>query len=189
MRVAITARHMELTQGLKDHVQQQLEKLRHHFDRIIDAEVVLSVEKHRHIADVTLNANGLRIHGKESSEDMYTSIDAVTAKLDKQIGKHKKRIKRWKARDVAPAGGYSHSFIEMENEAEGEDLPENSELVGHKVVQHETLPMTPMTVEEAVMQLDLTDDLFLVFANAETQKVNVIYGHRDGTYGLIEPQF
>jgi len=191
MRVAITARHMELTDGLKQHAEQQLEKLREHFDRIMDADVVLSVEKHRHIADVTINANGLRIHGKESLDDMYAAIDAVVAKLDRQIGKHKKRIKRWRSRDMAPAGDYSHSFIEFEEEAESDDngLPENAEQVAHKVVRHETLPMKPMSVEEAVLQLDLTDDLFLVFSNADTMKVNVVYAHRDGTFGLIEPQY
>lgn len=190
MRVSITARHMDMTDGLKTHAEEQMEKLRHHFDKIIDADVVFSVEKHRHIADVTLHANGLRIHGNEATDDMYASLDAVIAKLDRQIRKHKSRIKKFKHRDAPLAADYSHSYIQYED-PRGEDYDENGgeESIAHRVIQHETLSMKPMSVEEAVLQLNLTDDLFLVFMNADSQKVNVLYKHSDGTFGLIEPPF
>ncbi len=194
MRVSVTARHMEMTDGLKVHTEEQLEKLHQHFDKIIEADVVLSVEKHRHIADVTLHANGLRIHGKEATEDMYSSLDAVVAKLDRQIRKHKSRIKKFKHRDLPAPEDYNHSVIDLHDQTDdaadgSENGSDGVERIGHRVVQHEKLSMKPLSIEEAIMQLDLTDDLFLMFVNDDTQKVNAVYKHSDGTFGLIEPPF
>jgi putative sigma-54 modulation protein len=183
---------MEMTDALKDHVEKSLQKVRDHFDRVIDANVVLSVERHRHIADVTLHANGIRIHGKESSPDMYASMDAVAAKIDKQVQKYKDRINRFQQRKVRGLGQYEHHIIEMpEGVAVAPPIEEEVETAGpsHRVVHREKLAMKPMSVDEAVMQLELVHDQFLVFSNADTQRVNVIYGRDDGTFGLIEPQF
>lgn len=188
MRVTITARHMELTDGLKTHVQQSLDKLVQHFDKIIDADVVLSTEKHLHVADITLHANGLRIHSKDATADMYSSIDSVAGKLDRQVLRFKDKIKKFKPREITAVLDYAHSQIEVDHDEEsiddGADAAER-----HRVIQHESLPMRPMSVDEAAMQLELTDDSFIAFANATTQKMNVLYRHNDGTYGLIEPQF
>lgn len=121
MRLAITARHMDMTDGLKTHVEQGLEKIRNHFDKVIDADVVLSVEKRHHIAEMTLHANGLRIHSKEATEDMYASIDAVIGKLDKQIAKFKNRIKRFKVREAEALRDYSHNIVEISQEDNTDD--------------------------------------------------------------------
>lgn len=186
MNITITGRHMEMTEALKFYVQGGLEKLRHHFDRVIDADVVLTVEKHRHIAEVNLHANGVRIHGRESSSDMYASVDAVLNKLDKQIRRYKDRINRHQPRTAKEARDYHHQIIEFEPE---DGVQSESSLPVHRVVLREKITMKPMTVDEAAMQLELVDDDFLVFSNDDTQQVNVIYARDDGTYGLIEPQF
>ena len=89
MRITISGRKMEVTDALREHIETGLAKVRTHFDKIIDANVVLAVEKRRHIAEVTLLANGIRIHGKEESDDMYASVDAVVLKLDKQVRRFK----------------------------------------------------------------------------------------------------
>ena len=185
MNLTITGRHMEMTEALKSYIGGGLDKLRSHFDRVIDADVVLSVEKHRHIAEMTLHANGIRIHGRESSSDMYASVDAVLVKLDRQVRRYKDRINRHQPRTTKEVRDYRHQIIEMVEQEDGEDRP----LLTPRVVLREKIPMKPLTVNEAAMQLDLVDDGFLVFSNAETQQVNVIYAREDGTYGLIEPQF
>jgi len=145
----------------------------------------LTVEKHRHIVEINLHANGIRIHGKESSSDMYASVDAVLVKIDKQVRKYKDRINRHQPRSAKELRDYHHQVIEY--------VPQTDELAlegpSHRVVLREELAMKPMSVDEAVMQLELVDDHFLVFSNADTQQVNVIYARDDGTYGLIEPQF
>lgn len=185
MNLTITGRHMEMTEALKSYVQGGLDKLRRYFDRVIDADVVLTVEKHRHIAEMTLHANGIRIHGRESSLDMYASVDAVLTKLNRQVRRYKDRINRHQPRTTKEARDYHHQIIEMVEQEGGEDHA----LLTPRVVLREKISMKPMTVKEAAMQLDLVDDSFLVFSNADTQQVNAIYAREDGTYGLIEPQF
>lgn len=187
MRVTMTGRHMEMTDALKAYVENRLEKMREHFMEVIDVDVVLSVEKHRHIAEINLHANGIRIHGKETSSDMYASVDAVLDKLDRQIRKYRDRINRYKPRKALAAQDYHHNIIEYVEA--GEEGGNGKPGAAHRVVRREKLAMKPMSVEEATMQLELVNDDFLMFSNADTQQVNVIYAREDGTYGLIEPQF
>src|SRR5690606_11030282 len=110
MKVSISGRHMEVTDGIRSHVEDALARLTSHFDRAIDADVVLGVEKHRHIAEVTLHANGMRVHGKESSLDMYASVDAVVHKIERQCLKYKGRINRHQPR-AAEARMFAHAII------------------------------------------------------------------------------
>ena len=188
MNITVTGRHMEMTDALKSYIDSGLGKLTTHFDKVIDADVILDVQKHRHIAEINLHANGLRVHGKESSSDMYASVDAVFAKLEKQIRKFKERINRHQPRSAREARDYQHailSTVQAESEAASE-----ADTDAHRVVLSEKLPMEPMSVDEAIMQLELVEDQpFLVFSNADTSHVNVIYKREGGTFGLIEPQF
>lgn len=186
MNVRITARHMELTEALRTYTENALKKVESYFDRVIEADVVLDVQKHRQIAEVNMVANGVRIHGKESSTDMYASLDAVLLKLEKQIKKHKDRINRHEPRPARDLGNYDHAILSLgENGHEpAVDAPLRS-----REIHREKLPMKPMSVDEAVLQLELVDEPFLVFSNADTSRVNVLYGRDDGTFGLIEPQF
>jgi len=189
MQLDISARHMEMTEALKSHVKTRLEKLKGHFDRVIDVNVVLSVEKHRHVAEVTLHANGIRIHGKESTADMYSSVDAVVEKLEKQIRKYKDRVTRHASRKGQEELAAIPEEAILTAGEEDEEQRAKVSTVQNKVIHREKLPMKPMAVEEASMQLELADEPFIVFSNVETQQVNVMYARDDGTYGLIEPQF
>lgn len=193
---------MEVTDALKQYAESGLDKLRSHFDNLLQADVVLEVQKLRHICEITLNVNGLRVHGKEATQDMYASMDAVLAKLEKQVRKYKDRIKRHQPRTIREARQYHHHIIsfsdngraEVEADFSFEEEPETmasagDTIVAHRVVHREQLDMKPMSLDEAVMQLELIDDPFLVFSNAGTSRVNVLYARDDGTFGLIEPQF
>ena len=190
MNIKITGRHMDLSDALKAYIENALKKVKAHFDKVIDVDVVLDVEKHRHIAEVNLHANGVRIHSKEASSDMYASVDAVLEKLEKQARKYKDRINRHQPRTTREERSYQHMIIAVEptNGNGNGDHAEHSE-EKHLVVNREKLSLRPMSLEEAVMQLDLVDDPFIVFANAETAQVNVLYSRGDKTYGLIEPEF
>ncbi|MCP4643256.1 MAG: ribosome-associated translation inhibitor RaiA [bacterium] len=187
MRVTITGRHMEVTDALKTHIEGRLEKVRTHFDKVIDADVVMEVQKHRHIAEITIHANGVRIHGKDWCKDMYASVDKVVEKLDKQVKKFKDRINKSQSRRGKGSLEYHHNIIEMPL-SEEEAMHEEQES-RHRVVLREKLPMKPMNVDEATLQLELTEEPFLVFSNGDTQQVNVLYARDDGTFGLIEPQY
>ena len=85
MNVTITGRHMETTDAIKDYIRNGLEKIKEHFDKVIDVKVTLSVEKHRHIAEINLHANGLRINAKDASTDLYASVDSAIGKIDRQV--------------------------------------------------------------------------------------------------------
>lgn len=92
MQVSVTARRLEMTPELKTFAEEKVRKITKHLDRVIDAHIVLSVEKYRHTAEVTLNVNGFLIHGEEVSSDIYTSIEQVIHKIDAQIKKYKSKL-------------------------------------------------------------------------------------------------
>ncbi|HRI88430.1 MAG TPA: ribosome-associated translation inhibitor RaiA [Candidatus Hydrogenedentes bacterium] len=183
MRVSLAGRHLEITDAIRTHVESQLDKVRHHFDRVIDVDVVLSVEKHRHTADITVHANGVRIHGKDTSDNMYASVDTVVDKIDRQILKFKDRSHRYQPRKSKEA--INAEIGEMPVLAE-EAAKEAA--VGHRRIVREPITMKPMSVDEAAMQLELRNDTFIVFRNADSLEVNVIYAKHDGTLALIEPE-
>jgi len=179
---------MEMTDAIQDHVHSGLQKIRQHFDRVIDVEVVLGVEKHQHLAEINLHANGLRLNAKDSSEDMYVSIDSALAKIDRQVLKHKDRIKSHKPRSKKSLRDIEHQVIEFMEAQEGTETSAEDAGV-HHVIAREKVPVATLTVHEAALQLELLEDTFLVFSNAETSQVNVLYSRQNGIYGLIEPQF
>ena len=188
MNVTISGRHMDITEGLREHIDGGLGRVREHFDKVIDVDVILDVERHRHIAEINLHANGLHINAKDSTDDMYASFDSALHKIDKQVLKHKARINRHQPRTAKEAREIQVKVIEIPGFVEGHDGDVNTEF-NHTVITHrEKVPLKPLTVAEAVMQLDLIEDSFLVFSNADTDQVNVVHTHSDGTYGLIEPQ-
>jgi len=188
MLVTVSGRHLEVTPALKEHVEKGLQKVRAHFNRpneVMEAKAVLTVEKHRQIADITLHMNGIRIHGKDAGSDMYVSIDKVIERLDKQVRKYRDRINDFQARGLSEASEMNYQRVEVEDAMEDGSLKTSKSTVIH----HEKLSMRPMSLDEARMQLDLIEDDFLVFLNVDTFKVNVLYDHKDGTLGLIEPQY
>ncbi len=191
MNVKITGRHMEMSDALKSYIENALNKLTHYFDKIITADVILDVEKHRHICEININANGMRIHSKEISTDMYASVDAVIEKLDRQIRKFKDKIKNHKPRSFVETRKYKHVILEIKDEAEKIEskVNETDSGISHEIVHREQIVLKPMTVDEALMQIQLLEEPFLVFINLETSQVNVLYPRGNSTYGLIEPQF
>lgn len=188
MNITVTGRHMEMTDALKAYIQNGLEKVEAHFDKDFEADVVLDVEKHRHIAEVNLHTNGVRIHSREASSDMYASVDAAIIKLERQIRKFKDRINRHQPRTAREGRDYHHAILTPELPEENTNVDASYE--SHRVVHREKISMKPMSVDEAMMQLELVQDQpFLVFSNADTSEVNVLYSREDGTFGLIEPKF
>jgi len=183
MNVSISGRHLDVTEGLKGHIREGLDKLSCQFEQVIDADVVLDIEKHRHIAEINVHANGIRIHGKESSLDMYASVDAVLHKLERQCLKYKGRINKHRPRLSDSIQSYKQSILSPVSSNGHAEVA----LGAHAPVHHETLEMKHLNTDEAVLQLELTDDLFLVFFNTDTEQMNVLYKHADGTFGLIEP--
>jgi len=178
MDITVTFRHMEHSDALESYAKDKVGRLSKYLDSILDAHVILFVEKNRHTAEVTMNVSGVTINGQETREDMYSAIDLLVEKMERQIKKHKDRIMKRRPAHKLPARAATSSIISLESMEESKEP---------QIIKVEDYTVKPMTLEEAAMQIDLLHNDFLVFTNAGTEKVNVIYRRKDGNYGLIEP--
>ncbi len=181
MQLSVTFRHMEGSDALKEHARDKLEKIKKYFPDPIMAHVVLSTERgYQHCADVNIQLhNGLIIKGRESTEDMYSSIDLVMQKIERQVSRYKEKIRGHKARADLSTIPVAVSVLTEEEPTPGQ-APRSS------VLHTEHIPARSLTVDEALMQLNLAGGAFLVFRNSQSSHVNVVYRRDDGNYGLIE---
>lgn len=180
MQINVTFRHMETSEPVRNYVEEKLPKVKKYIEEPVDAQVVLSVAKKiRHKAEVILTAKGIVIKAKEETADMYAAIDGMLDKLDRQLKRYKDKIKMHK-----PLSGrerrVERTIYTAESIDEGHHEP--------SIIKSESFPVKPMSVDEAVMQMDLLDKEFLVFTDATSDGVNVVYRRSDGNYGLIVPQ-
>src|SRR5574337_578582 len=178
MQITITTRNIENTEALKRYAEEKITRLQKFVDQITSAHIILSVEKHRQMAEVTLHVRELTIRGEESSDNLYSAIDLVADKLERQILRYKEKIVEHSGRGL----GRSRSREELAP-AEDESFLED----GPRIVKTKRFAMKPLSPDEAAVQMDLLSHNFFVFRNARTQEVNVLYRRRDGDYGLIEP--
>lgn len=173
MKVIVSGRNMDVTGALKDTVQSKLGKLDKFFDKDLEAQATLSVEKNRHIVEVTIPINGSILRAEEATEDMYGSIDKVVDKLTRQLRKQKNKLEN---------RNNKYKTIRFEN------IPAyESESMEPKIVRTKRFSIKPMNAEEAVLQMELLGHNFYVFLDGETDEVGVVYKRKDGNYGLIEP--
>lgn len=184
MQVSVTFRHMDATDALKVFASEKVSKIEKYIHTPTDAHVVLSVEKHVHRAEINVSANGMRVRGEESSSDMYGSIDAAAQKIERQLKRYRNKLSMHKARD-GHASKVRLSYIDAGNQ-QGElgELPSDSPT---SIVETKEVDAHPMLLEEAIMQMDLVHSDFIVFINAKTNNVNVLYRRKEGNFGLIEP--
>lgn len=183
MQVAVTFRHMEPTDALKEFAAEKVEKIEKYIHTPTDAHIVLSVEKYMHQADITIRAHGFMMRGREKSEDMYASIDRAVDKIEKQVRRYKNKLSSHKPRE-GQAAKVTLNYLEAQREPEPE-IPQQNGGLPPQIIETKEIQAQPMTVEEALMQMDLMHNDFLVFVNAKNGGLNVLY-RRDGGYGLIE---
>jgi putative sigma-54 modulation protein len=178
MQVNITFRHLEPTEALKSHVRGRVEHVQRYIDRPSEAHAVLHVENLHHHAEITVKAGRYLLRGTAKSQDMYASIDAAADKIERQLKKHKERIHDLKTT--------SRDFVPVEIRHDVLDVIEHPEKPSHRVVKSEQFQAKPMSVDEAVVQLELLDARFFVFQNARDGAINVVFRRDDGNVGLIE---
>lgn len=202
MSTNVSFRQMESSPALRDYATGKLDRI---VDKYvhghIEADVVMSVEKFWHIANFTIQIKNLTVKGRERSEDMYSSIDLALAKIEKQLRRHKDRI-----RDHKPSGGSNKQFrmgvlspIDSEEESAEQmsftaemdvynaaDVPAAEE-APNLSLRHEDFTAQNMTIEQAVVQLNLlTDREFYVFTSFTTGRINIVFKREDGNVGLIQ---
>jgi putative sigma-54 modulation protein len=186
MNIAIRGQNFELNESIKAYTEEKVNRLERFFDSIDTADVTLKVERNKsiennHRVEITLRANGQVIRAEEATISMYSSIDIVVEKLERQLKKYKQKLyasmrkeKREPALPVAPEP------LEMGKRKPGDD--------DIHVVRTKLIPMKPMSPEEAALQLELLGHDFHVFRMPDTGHFAVVYRRRDGDYGLIEEQ-
>ena len=178
MKIRVTGKNVDVSDNLKDTIDKRLGKLDRYFTRpIAEANVILSLDKYRHIAEVTLFVAGVTLRGEVTSEDMYVSVEGAIDKIEKQILRNKSQLeKKWRGAGFTPS---AVEGLQPSQDEEEDTLP--------KVVRMKRFAIKPTSIEEAVLQMQLLGHDFYVFRNAQSDEVSVLYKRRDGNLGLIEP--
>ena len=180
MNVEFTGRQIEISDSLKAYTHERLEKTKKYLENIDRVNVVLSVEKYRQIAEIIIQNNWITLNGVEETNDMYSSINLVLDKIEKQAKRQKDKLiekKRRSKESISPKEIVD--FSEPQPREKGKNA---------RIIKSTTFSLKPMEIEEAVMQIDSTNNEFIVFRNSRSEKINVVYKRKDGDYGLIEPE-
>lgn len=176
MKVIITSKNMNASDHLKQTIESKLDRLGKYFSNDIVANVTLTMEKGRQKIEATINAKGTIFRAEETTNDAYNGVDRIVEKLSSQMSRFKTKLQR-KHKD--------------NKDLKFADLPEvaGEELEDMRVVRRKTFDLMPMSVDEAIMQMELLEHTFFVFLNMETDSVNVVYKRKDNDYGLLETRY
>ena len=177
MQISVTFRRMEPSDALREYAESKLQKIKKYVDAPIEANVVMRVEKFRHIAEVTLNVDRTVINSTIETGDMYSALDGVVDKIERQLKKYKAKSRKH----------LTNSGHETVRGGQAESPPPVASPSPNIVIE-ENVFAKPMSVEEAALQLELLNNEFYIFTNVESKSLNIIYRMKDGHYGLIEPQ-
>ncbi len=170
MQISVSFRNIHPSEGIKSYANKKLNRLpRFLGNDNIEANLVVSVEKYRHIAELNVWADGERLYGKEEADDIYAAIDMVVDKIERQIGKLKEKKEPKRSQEV---------------KAEQPEVTVNGE-----IIKSNKFSPKPMDIEEALEQIKLSGDHILVFINSQTNKICVLHKREDGNYDFIEPNF
>ncbi len=180
MKIIITGRNFVVTEALKERVLKKVGKVEKFFKPEAEAQVRMSIQKNRHIMEVTIYFNGAVLRAEESSDDMYTSLDKAVDILEGQLRKYKTRLEK---------NLHKNAFKTDESQKDSKRGTATDEVTDFNIVKTKRFAVKPMDMEEAILQMNLLGHSFFVFSNAHTNEVNVVYKRKDGDYGLIEPEF
>ena len=178
MQIAVTFRHMETDEGVKGYVKGKVQRLQKYIENPREVHVVLSAEKFRHIAEITIIGNGMRLNSQGRDSDLYAAIDQMVEKMERQIRERREKGRRKRSNPTTPRGP-----IQRGGDVIG--WIEESEL--SSLIQRRHLFAKPMSLEEAIAQLEISRKDFLVFMNSDSGQVNVLSRSKDGGYEWVEP--
>ena len=176
MKITISGKNIDVTEGLKAAVNEKLGKLEKYFTPDTNVIVTLSVEKERQKIEVTIPVKGNIIRSEQVSNDMYVSIDLVEEVIERQLKKYRTKLV---TKQQNAAAVFKQDFLDEKSE-DDEEI---------KIIRSKKFDMKPMYPEDACVQMELLGHDFFVFINAETEDVNVVYKRKGNTYGLIEPEY
>ncbi|MCI0656574.1 MAG: ribosome-associated translation inhibitor RaiA [Acidobacteria bacterium] len=175
MKIHFTGRQIDVSPALRKVAEERLAKLDKFLDHLMEAHVILAVEKRRHRAEVVVHGRHVTLSAAGETTDMYSTLSLVADRLERQAKKHRDKIKVKHKRDGARSS--------PRRVARAAPIPESP-----RIVRVDSSPLKPMSLEEALLQLSGTEKEFLVFCHASSRRVSVLYRRKDGNYGLIEPE-
>ena len=174
MKITYTARKVNLKDNFKELCEKKLAKFQKIFSEDAEASVVVTLYKNRQTVEVTVKDNGMVFRAEDTQDEMNDALDKVVDILGRQMRKNKTRLAR-RLRDNTA------DFAVLLPEEDSEDEQEFD-------IRTKTIPIKPVSVEEAILQMNMLDHDFFVFINAETDETNVVYKRKNNTYGLLEPE-
>lgn len=178
MQVSVTFRRMEGAEAVKEYAASKVAKINKYLYQPAEASIVLTREKHRIIAEINVTSQRFSLKGQEETEDVYSAIDLVVDKIERQLVKRKEKMRRHKP-GTQEAGSPGVARGEEAKEGGGFDRP--------RIVETKNFSVKPMSLEEAAMQMRLVGEDFFVFTNVSSGEVNVLYETEDGNYGVMVP--
>lgn len=180
MRVEYTGRHTEVPDEVRRLGDRKLRKLAKVLPGIVDVHVILSADKHRQIAEVSVHSRNLDLMATEDSGDLAASLSTVVDKLTRQAQRHMGKLRERKRRAPARATALWSGVLRAPSAPREEGVP--------RVIRSRRFVVKPMTVEEAALEVGASSEGVIVFRDAATERVNVLYRRKDGNLGLIEPE-
>ncbi|HOF77729.1 MAG TPA: ribosome-associated translation inhibitor RaiA [Smithellaceae bacterium] len=174
MKISVTFRNTEGEKAQKDYAEEKIGKLKKYLDAPAEAHIVLSVEKFRNMVEINLSSNGWTINAKEKDKDARLAIDKCIDKIEKQIKKQKEKNRKRKPVSIR------HSEEKAEEMLEAEESPIN------KVMETRKMILKPMSLDEAIMEIEETKAGFIIYRDSSSENVSVVYRRDDGNYALIE---
>ena len=179
MNITVTGRHVNVTESMRDYAKEKMQKLDKYAEKlIIDAHLIMDVEKYRQMVEVTLKGKTFSIHAKEETGDMYSSIDMLLSKLENKLRSIKEKLQDHHKKSTKEVETILHVLPKSEEQAPGEERT--------ITVRSEVLDGKPLFLEDAIMKLQELHSPFLVFINAETNKINVAHKISKSEIGVIE---
>ena len=182
MEMRIIGNGVEVSPAVEEYVRKKLAKLERHWDFISQTEVELRQQRNWHIVEVTLTAQGRILRGEERASDFYASLDSIVDKLDRQLVRYKEQL-------IQRSRGAQTISQEMVEGVEEEEAEEEAVDLGESpaIARIKTYPTKPMSLEEAVLQMELLQHHFFIFAEAGSNQIQVLYRRKDGSLGLMVP--
>lgn len=184
--VIVTARHMDVTDAIREYAHKKIESLHLDYPRIIEAKIILDVQNHhRHIAEIILFcADHIHIEVKSVTEDIYSAIDESTGKIARRMRKFKTRL----LKSHRPRSNGSIRHIEEQVYHQEVVHTTEDEHIEPAYMHKEPYKVRPLYADEAIMDLELSDRPFVLFHNQKTHRLAILFRRKDGDYGLIEPE-
>ncbi len=177
MNITYTARKVTIRDNFKDRVEKKLKKLERVFSDDASAAVVVTLEKNRQTVELTIKDNGMVYRAENTQAEMNDALDKVVDILARQLRKNKTRL----SKKIKSASIEDLFAAPTEIDDDGEEESE------FRIVRHKQIPIKPISVDEAILEMNMVNHSFYMFTNADTNEVNVVYLRADGSYGLLEP--